>query len=75
MFALTGLAQRAEPFGALLLADGSVNQEAVAQLFDSFDADGNGFIDAGTAHCQNDSIPAWRCWEKSITPVGNLCYS
>ncbi len=47
MLALSGLALRAEPFGALLQQDGTINRTALEQVFDNFDTDGNGFIDAG----------------------------
>jgi hypothetical protein len=47
MHAVREMALRAQPFGALLAPDGSVDRAAAAGIFASFDRDGDGCIDAG----------------------------
>lgn len=47
MHAVREMALRAEPFGRLLAADGSVDRGTARSIFDSFDRDGDGCIDPG----------------------------
>ncbi len=48
MHAVREMALRAEPFGRLLAADGTVDRGTARRIFDSFDRDGDGSIDPGT---------------------------
>ena len=47
MHALREFALRAEPFGRLLAADGSVDRGTARSIFATFDRDGDGCIDRG----------------------------
>ena len=61
MHALREFALRAEPFGRLLAADGSVDRGTARSIFASFDRDGDGCIDPGAQRRGGHRLDKLQC--------------